>query len=65
MGEMESTAKTRSWVGQPGVLRSGLRSGSLQAQIAGYNGTVVVDSKLEIRSLVLIPVKLAGFNQIG
>ena len=63
--EVECTAETRVWIGYPGVLRSRFRSGSFNLQIPSHDSTVPIESKLEILSLILIPVKLASFNQIG
>jgi hypothetical protein len=63
--EVKRSAETSVWIGYPGVLRSKLRSGSFSVQLASHDCAVPIESKLEILSLILVPVKLAGLNQVG
>jgi hypothetical protein len=64
VGEVECPAETRVWIGYPGVLWSNFRTGSFCLQFPSHNGTVPIELKLEILSLIFVPVKLAGLDQI-
>src|SRR5579864_6529727 len=65
MGEVEYPAEPSACICYPGVLRSKLRSGSFSVQLASHDCAVPIESKLQIRSLIFVPVKFARLNQIG
>jgi len=65
VGEVKCPAETRVWIGYPCVLRSKFRSGSFSVQVPSHDRTVPIESKLETRPLIFVPVKRVGFNQIG